>query len=154
MSCLAEAPLRCKGISFFSPHPPGPPRLHAHWLTGMPGLSFVYCMPVGWILWGSAASSSILAHQSLLHQLLVAESMKGMEDMDGVVRIKKKGRGRKRETTRRSTIDFGRFCISSGNYGRLTALTSKSGRARDFLYSLQHPVKANPSSCKGVVLTG
>lgn len=72
----------------------------------------------------------------------------------GAVRIKNKGRGRKRKTTRRSTIDFGRFCISSENYGRQTALTSKSGRARDFLYSLQHPVKANPSSCKGVVLTG
>ena len=47
-----------------------------------------------------------------------------------------------------------KYHINPGNCGRLTALTSKCGRAVDSLYSLQNPVKANPSSCKGVVLTG
>lgn len=89
---MAEAPLRHLGTSFFSPHSPGPPRLQAHWLTGRPGLSFAYCMPVGWLLWGNAASSSILAPRSLLHELLGSRKYERTEDIlvDGVARIKNK----------------------------------------------------------------
>ena len=135
------------GSSFFSPRPSGPPRLQAHWLPSMPGLSFAYCMLVDWILWGSAASSSTLAPQRLLHQFLGSrkyERHRGYRQQGSRIKGEENGK----------PPALWKYHINPGNCGRLTALTSKCGRAVDSLYSLQNPVKANPSSCKGVVLTG